>query len=335
MTELRIPLLNARAADVVDFGSGFVVRPATEDERSRWADQPIIRDVVPHRVMPEIRSVLVCTGHGRYRPGQADSFEEELMVWFGLASLLTGRAVEAAFCEEWLRSDDGSDANEPDGGRRLAGPLYFRFSLPVTEAPPWNGPIALDGIAEHLRDQLPMFRSARPFAGTFRYALARWYTSLNKNRRTLEDAVVDLSIALEALFVVDDDRYEIASLMRERIARYWWAGEGTKRDLRMMKDHVHNVYDVRSRIVHGTIVHAERLSEARSILDEVVREVIIDFVTGKLDDFDPRRYWMPLKRPGFVTRLRARLSYLVTSTIALRRGQRRRRNAKRTRPRNS
>ena len=257
------------------------------------------------------------------------------MVWFGLASLLTGRAVEAAFCEEWLRSDDGSDANEPDGGRRLAGPLYFRFSLPVTEAPPWNGPIALDGIAEHLRDQLPMFRSARPFAGTFRYALARWYTSLNKNRRTLEDAVVDLSIALEALFVVDDDRYEIASLMRERIARYWWAGEGTKRDLRMMKDHVHNVYDVRSRIVHGTIVHAERLSEARSILDEVVREVIIDFVTGKLDDFDPRRYWMPLKRPGFVTRLRARLSYLVTSTIALRRGQRRRRNAKRTRPRNS
>ncbi len=236
-------------------------------------------------------------GHGRYLPDQADAFEEDLMVWFGLASLLTGRAVEAAFCEEWFRADDASDANEPDGGRKLGGVRYFPFSLPVTEAPPWNGPISLDETAAHVREELPMFRSAWSFAGTFRYALARWYTSLNKNRRTLEDAVVDLSIALEAIFVLDDETTLRARLMRERIARYWWADEGTKKNLRTMKGHVHNVYDVRSQIVHGAIVEAQKLSQARSILDEIVREVIGDFVSGKLDGFDPRMYWMPPRQP--------------------------------------
>jgi hypothetical protein len=45
MTELRIPLLNARTAADLDFGSGFAVRAATEGERRRWADDRLIGPV--------------------------------------------------------------------------------------------------------------------------------------------------------------------------------------------------------------------------------------------------------------------------------------------------
>jgi hypothetical protein len=293
MTELRIPLLNARTAADLDFGSGFAVRAATEGERRRWADDRLIRDVVPHRVFPEIRSVLVCTGHGPYRPDHADEFEEDLMVWFGLASLWTGRAVEASFCEEWFPTKDRGDAHEHDGGTMLGSVRYFPLALPVAEAPPWNGPIALDAAAAHIREELPLFRSGRPFASTFRYALARWYMSLNKYRRTIEDAIVDLSIALEALFVLNQEKESTARLMRERIARYYCREGGTNKELRAMKDHVHNIYNVRSRIVHGDIVEEDKLADARMILDQIVRTVIADFVTGDLDDFDPTKYWIP------------------------------------------
>lgn len=61
-TELRIPLLNARISETEDFGCGFSVRPATDAERAAWGDDAFIRDVIPHRVIPSIPSVLICTG---------------------------------------------------------------------------------------------------------------------------------------------------------------------------------------------------------------------------------------------------------------------------------
>jgi hypothetical protein len=64
-------------------------------------------------------------------------------------------------------------------------------------------------------------------------------------------------------------------------------------ELRAMKDHVVNIYDVRSRIVHGRVVDADKLEEARKVLDEIVRAVIVDFANGELDDFNPRTYWNP------------------------------------------
>ncbi len=298
MTELRIALLNARTAAVVDFGSGFVVRPATASEQSRWADDPFVRDVVPHRVLPEIRSVLVCSGRGSYPPDRKSVFEEELMVWFGLTSLCTRRLVEASFCEEWYRANDENNSHSPDGGKMLGSVRYFRLALPVAEAPPWKGPIQLDAVATFLKDQLPLFRSNHPYTNTFRYALARWYASQNKYRRTLEDAVLDLSIALEALFIVDVDTHGISSLMRERISEYWCGKDRNGKELRTIQRHVNNIYDIRSRIVHGEIVEETRLSEARNILDEIARTVLQDFATGKLSDFDPTTYWMPRGDPG-------------------------------------
>ncbi|HEV2737316.1 MAG TPA: hypothetical protein VGU66_01945 [Candidatus Elarobacter sp.] len=291
MTELRIPLLNAITNSTEHFGAGFSVRAATELERANWSRDPFVRDVVPHRVLPEIRAVLVCAGVNHSE--ESDPFWEDLLVWFGLASLWTGRAVEASFCEEWFRANDGSEDAAPDGGQRFGPPRYLSLSLPVAEAPPWNRAISLDGVANKMIDQIPMFRSKRPFAGTFRFALARWFYSLNKKRRTLEDVVIDLSIALEALFVLETERGNIGQLLRERITSYWWGNEGTKKKHNSLKAKIVDVYDVRSRIVHGSMVDEERMQKARRILDELTREVLGDFVMGRLDNFDPTKYWMP------------------------------------------
>jgi len=291
MTELRIPLLNATTTKKQGFDSGLYVRPATESERARWSVDPFIRDVVPHRVLPKIRAVLVCTDIDH--SDESDAFYEDLLVWFGLASLSTGRLVEASFSEEWTRANDGTEDVSPDGGKRFGPPRYLRLSLPVAEAPPWNEAISLDGVADKIKPQLPMFRSERPFAGTFRFALARWFFSLNKYRRTLEDVVIDLSIALESLFVLDTEKEAVGLLFRKRITRFWWGDEGTKKQQNDLKNKIFDVYDVRSRIVHGSIVNRERLKVAHNILDQLVREVLTDFVMGKLDDFDPTSYWMP------------------------------------------
>jgi hypothetical protein len=291
MKELRIPLLNATTSEKQDFDCGFSVRPATDSERAQWSEDLFIRDVVPHRVLPEIRAVLVCTGVDY--TDESHLFGEDLLVWFGLASLWTGRAVEAAFCYDWLRANDGSEYAAPDGGQRFGPPRYLPLALPVTEAPPWNRAISLDGLAKKMGLQIPMFRSKRPFAGTFRFALARWFWSLNKNRRTLEAAVIDLSIALESLFVLDTETDGIARLFRERITRFWLGDEGSNKQRKALTTQMCNVYDVRSRIVHGSIVDEERLTSARTTLDEVTREVVFDVIRGKLDNFDPRKYWMP------------------------------------------
>ena len=53
--------------------------------------------------------------------------------------------------------------------------------------------------------------------------------SLNKYRRTLEDVVIDLSIALESLFVLDTEKEAVGLLFRKRITRFWWGDEGTKK----------------------------------------------------------------------------------------------------------
>jgi hypothetical protein len=281
-TELRIPLLNARAtAEPLDFGSGFAVRRASGDEKQRWAEDPFIRDVVPHRVFPEVQSVLVCKGRSSYDEDN-QNFAEDLMAWFGLTSLWRARAIEAAFGELF-----------PVGGTtRVGHARYLFFSLPVSEAPDWRGTIALDEeLAGHLREQLPMFRSDHPFAGTFRYALARWFFSLNKTRRTKEDAVVDLSIALEALFVAEGELAS-AKLMRERLANYLSQVTGYSARPRYIKELVHEAYSVRSLIVHGRIVDEKSLGDAHRALDEIVRKVLADFVMGQLERFDPTSYWL-------------------------------------------
>ena len=100
-------------------------------------------------------------------------------------------------------------------------------------------------------------------------------------------------IALEALFVLDDERHPITRAMGERISKYWCGDGATKEEIDTIKEALGNAYKVRSAIVHGTIIEEAKLEQAHGILDQIARGVLGDFCTGQLDDFDPRNYWEP------------------------------------------
>jgi hypothetical protein len=280
--ETRVPLLNATSDTVLDFGSGLSLRAATAEETARWFQDEHVRDVVPHRVFPHILWVLVAEHRGR----STEELEYYLMAWFGTASLLAGREVEAAFSEEWAPRSDGSL-------RMLHNSIkLFPLSLPVSSAPPWQGPIPLQRLCDGIVASIPRFRSETKNARIFHFALSRWIYAQNSDRRTAEDAVLDLSIALEAIFIGHGERIPVAKAMRERIAVFW-SGTRSGSAARKMRDDVCDAYDVRSMVAHGQVVEGDRLDSARKLFDGIVRETLLDFAGGGLDDFDPMTLWVP------------------------------------------
>lgn len=74
--------------------------------------------------------------------------------------------------------------------------------------------------------------------------------------------------------------------MRERIAAFW-CGTRSGSSARKMRDDVCDAYDVRSMIAHGDVVEEDRLDRARKLFDAILRETLLDFAGGGLDDFDP------------------------------------------------
>jgi len=208
------------------------------------------------------------------------------MAFFGAASLIAGREVEAAFSEDWFVQSDGSE-------RVVRGSIkVFPLNLPVSSAPPWQGLVPLHGLREAISTACEGFYGN----GLFRFALSRWLYAQNKSRRSAEDAVLDLSIALEAIFIGRDERLPIAKAMRERIAAFW-CGARRGKDARRMRDAVYDAYDVRSMIVHGEVIKSTRLATARTLFDEILRETLLDFASGGLEGFDPTTLWRPSEAP--------------------------------------
>lgn len=275
--ETRIPLLNASSDVPLDFGGGLSIRAVTPEEAARWSRDEHVRDVVPHRVFAEIRWLLIAEHQGR----KPEELEYLLMAFFGAASLLAGREVQAAFSEEVFVQPDGTETLV-HGTIRI-----FPLNLPVSSAPPWQGPIPLHGLCE------AVFTASNRFYGNglFRFALSRWLYAQNKSRRSAEDAVLDLSIALEAVFIGrDESDVNIAKTLRERICVFW-SGSRSGKNARLIRDKVHDAYEVRSLIAHGEVVADARLDAARKDLDMIVRETLLDFGGGALADFDPRTLW--------------------------------------------
>jgi hypothetical protein len=292
--EFRIPLLNARTAVPQEYIGNFSTRSATALDNNRWRDNPFVRDVVPHRILPQIDTILVHSSPHNHVVGDAvEAFEEDLLCWFGLSSLHSGRLVEASFGEQWHLSARNSGIEGSASGIMLNPVRYLFFALPPSESPPWNGPIALDNSVEFVDKGLRWFYERTELSNTCRFVLARWLYSLNKHRRTLEDAILDLSIALESIFILDSERNDRARLLRERVARYWIGPSGSGSALRTIRKALWHSYNVRSRVVHGTIVSAEALKEAHDTLDQVLRELLLDFVNGNLEGFDPTAMWSP------------------------------------------
>lgn len=281
--ETRIPLLNAVADARLNFGRGMTLRAVTADEASRWAGDEHVRDVVPHRVLSHIAWVLEVE-HGRR---SIEELEYDFMAFFGSASLLAGREVEASFSEEWIVCAGGYE-------RMMHGSIkIFPLNLPVSSAPPLQGPVQLHGLSDGIAAAMPRFRSATSSSRIFHFALSRWLYAQNAGRRSAEDAVLDLSIALEAIFTGRGENLPAAKAMRERIAVFW-CGTRSGKDPRRMRDAVHDAYDVRSLIAHGEVVEGARLDSARRTLDTVLRETLLDFAGGGLQDFKPAKLWVPL-----------------------------------------
>ena len=277
--ETRIPLLNASSDVPLDFGRGFTLRPVTSDEAARWACDEHVRDIVPHRVFPQVKWILLA----EHRRRAAEALEYAFIAFFGSSSLLAGREVEAAFLEEWLVQPDGAE-------RMLHGSIMvFPLNLPVSSAPPWQGPIPLQGVCEAISAASERFSGN----GQFRFALSRWLYAQNRSRRSAEDAVLDLSIALEALFIGSDEcDISIAKALRERISIFW-SGSRIGKNARLIRSKVHDAYKIRSQIAHGEVVEVERLDTARKDLEMILRETLLDFAAGALTDFDPLKLWVP------------------------------------------
>ena len=287
MREWRIPLLNARSVKPLRYRKHFIVRKATARELKAWSANPFVRDVVPHRVLPEIYSVLVCRDP-RIGSQHEDELDRDLMVWFATSSLYSATPVEAAFVETW----DRRQSDRYDGGQPIELKI-FPLSLPVGSARPWHGPIPLERVQRAVIDALDRFRSAHAYAGAFRFALSRWFQSLNKQRRTLEDAVVDLVIALEAVFILENERGEKEEFLAERISGFWFETEpqASTNRRKSFRWKVRKAYKIRSCVVHGNIMEETELEWARTFLDLVLRELLGDFIAGHLQAFDPRTFW--------------------------------------------
>lgn len=282
MREWRIPILNACSAGALRYGSLFKVRSVTAREVDAWKNDATIRDIVPHRVLPEIRSVLVCQDSRIDSRGE-ENLDEALIVWLASSTLYSGHSpVEVAFVQTW----DRPKASRYDGGEPIELKL-FPLSLPVSLALPWHGAMRLERGRRMVTMALKRFASRHAHAGALRFALARWYQSLNTQRRTLEDAVVDLAIALEAVFISQDERGDKESLLTPRISSFWFQTDPTASNnkKKSFQWKVRQAYKIRSRVVHGAIVELEELKLARNVLDSVLRELFADFIGGYLTDF--------------------------------------------------
>lgn len=293
MLEWRIPLLNATCLTRLQYGKNLYVRKAKKLEIARWQNDSDVRDVVPYRVLPSIDSVLVC--HTDPTDSDDDRLTRKLMVWFAAASLFAAPTslVEASFFERWHRRP--AKRREQARFRDL---LIFPLSLPASFATPWRGPIQLDVGRHAVVQALRAFRAKHSHAIQFHFALSRWFYSLNMQRRTIEDAIIDLTIGLEAVFVLPSERGQKEQIVRERVAAFWFETEpsASKSRRKSFKWKISQAYKVRSSIVHGDILDPEALRRTRDVLDQIMRHVLYDFIAGYLSEWDPAAYWTPAQR---------------------------------------
>jgi hypothetical protein len=161
--------------------------------------------------------------------------------------------------ERWFRKKN----DRVDSGLWF-GWMTLPLLLPIATAPPWQWPISLHLTAAPVRKALREFPRAKP---SFHYALSRWFQALNNTRRSLEDAVVDLSIAAEAIFILEDERDDKERILRDRMSQYWFKYDkaATKQQVGKFTSHVFSMYDIRSKIVHGIIPRKAQLEKARGV----------------------------------------------------------------------
>jgi hypothetical protein len=192
-----------------------------------------------------------------------------------------------------------SKKNAVDGGHKVHQTIkLFPLALPVSAAPEWHGqPIPIARTAKPVRLALKRFRLNNRATLAFRFAFSRWLQAQNGLRRTREDAVVDLAIALESIFILPTEFDGKAKLLRKRLHAFWYEHDttATRKEKDAFVKQVDHAYNIRSRVAHGDIPDPKDLEKAQDFLNHVLRTTFGEFIYGRLSRFNPLAYWKPPK----------------------------------------
>lgn len=234
-------------------------------------------DVIPHRMFCSITHVLVAQAD---QDNNEDRLLEELTIWVGAASLFSPAPCFIAFAEIWRKLADGR--------YELVQPfVVFPLSLPVSLARPHLSH-SIDDARDAIEQALQIFDESPAHAPQFRFALARWQLSLNKARRCGEDALLDIIIALEAIFLLPNERERRTKLLRERVASSFSSDIEIRRKV---KRALNNAYDIRSRIAHGDSIEGNELAGAIMSSSQLLQTVLREYLTRELVRFDPSTFY--------------------------------------------
>lgn len=133
--------------------------------------------------------------------------------------------------------------------------ILLRTSLPP-ELPPY---ILKETDYDSVRSIYHLLRNS-PVKEKLRIALSRFNASYQRN--DAHERIIDLIVVLESLFGEETvgQSTEVGYRLRMRAARY--LGDNLT-DRRRIKDFISRVYEVRSKIIHGSARDAENLSQRR------------------------------------------------------------------------
>lgn len=263
-----IPLINVVVAERFSINDRFEFRPATDTEIERWSADEFISELVPTRRLRAVRGVLDFHGNAREAAGG-----NELYLMLALLSFCLEEPAEVSLVEEY-EVIQYPLAAAPHENRRLA---YLPIAPRVSSFEQPFGPHLLDATAGSMlgayfnsayRDG---YRSAE-----IRYALARWY--LAKMRVYAEDQIVDLCIALEAIFMSRDESKlgAITHRLAVRLANYYGEDDASRLE---HYDACKALYDFRADIVHGGIPDASGVGHLE-FAQSVVQRFLVHFLGG-------------------------------------------------------
>ena len=138
-----------------------------------------------------------------------------------------------------------------------------------------------------LQQAIKLYEDIRNRAN-YRIPIYRWVAS--KTNKYPEDRIIDLSIALEAIYLFGGERGEIAYRLALRAARYL---RGSREQRKRLFGTIKKIYKHRSKIAHGGRIKDKKLpefeaviKEAQNLCRESILKILEEKVTPKWNDIE-------------------------------------------------
>ena len=209
---------------------------------------------------------------------------ESLGVIFDFLSILTRRELDITSVQ--YRGADFMEEIEPNFKTGMTtAPVEKSMLRPFMSAPQRLEDMQVDMLREFIRD----WAKSDDIAGR---ALRRLASSVSRTGRfRLEDSVLDLSIALEMMYSLDNEmKYKLGTR-----AGYFLGNNAPERTRTF--DIIKRLYDRRSDIVHGRRTTREELEQTSSEGLEVARDTIFKLLHTEITG-DRQQFWNTLVMTG-------------------------------------